>query len=98
VGQSDDLEAVTEFAVCRLTERLFEAVGLTLGELDADHGGASSSGSVEVPPLYTNRTASVGLCMSVSLFEKTPIFEALSLEKPGFDETTGHNQLPLFDL
>ena len=36
--------------------------------------------------------------LSVSLFEKTPIFEALTLEKPGFDETTGHNQLPLFDL
>jgi hypothetical protein len=36
--------------------------------------------------------------LSVSLFEKTPIFEALSLGKPGFDETTGHNQLPLFDL
>jgi hypothetical protein len=34
----------------------------------------------------------------VSLFEKTPIFEALTLEKPGFDETTRHNQLPLFDL
>jgi hypothetical protein len=36
--------------------------------------------------------------LSVSLFEKTPVFEALSFEKPGFDETTGHNQLPLFDL
>ena len=36
--------------------------------------------------------------LSVSLFEKTPIFEALTLEKPGFDETTCHNQLPLFDL
>jgi hypothetical protein len=36
--------------------------------------------------------------LSVSLFEKTPIFEALSLEKPGFDDATGHNQLPLFDL
>ena len=36
--------------------------------------------------------------LSVSLFEKTPIFEALSLEKSGFDDTTGHNRLPLFDL
>ena len=36
--------------------------------------------------------------LSVSLFEKTPIFEALSLEKPGFDDITDHNQLPLFDL
>jgi IS4 transposase len=36
--------------------------------------------------------------LSVTLFEKTPIFEALSIEKPGFDDTTGHNQLPLFDL
>jgi IS4 transposase len=36
--------------------------------------------------------------LSVSLFEKTPIIEALSLEKPGLDDITGHNQLPLFDL
>jgi len=36
--------------------------------------------------------------LSVSLFEKTPVFEALSLKKHGFDDTTGHNQLPLFDL
>ena len=36
--------------------------------------------------------------LSVSLFEKTPVFEALSLEKHGFDDITGHNQLPLFDL
>ena len=36
--------------------------------------------------------------LSVSLFEKTPVFEALSLEKHGFDDTIGHNQLPLFDL
>jgi Domain of unknown function (DUF4372)/Transposase DDE domain len=36
--------------------------------------------------------------LSVSLFEKTPVFEALSFEKPGFDDTTDHNQLPLFDL
>jgi hypothetical protein len=36
--------------------------------------------------------------LSVSLFEKTPVFEALSFEKPGFDDTTGHNQLLLFDL
>jgi Domain of unknown function (DUF4372)/Transposase DDE domain len=36
--------------------------------------------------------------LSVSLFEKTPIFEAFSLGKPGFDDTHGHNQLLLFDL
>jgi hypothetical protein len=36
--------------------------------------------------------------LSVSLFEKTPAFEALSHKKPGFDTTPGHNQLPLFDL
>jgi Domain of unknown function (DUF4372)/Transposase DDE domain len=36
--------------------------------------------------------------LSVSLFEKTPVFEALSFENPGFDDTIGHNQLPLFDL
>lgn len=36
--------------------------------------------------------------LSVSLFEKTPVFELLSSEKPGFDDSDGHNQLPLFDL
>ena len=36
--------------------------------------------------------------LSVSLFEKIPIFEAFSLGKPGFDDTHGYNQLPLFDL
>jgi hypothetical protein len=36
--------------------------------------------------------------LSISLFEKTPISEALSLPKPGFGETPSHNQLPLFDF
>lgn len=36
--------------------------------------------------------------LSVSLFEKTPIFEACSLKKTGSDETVGPKQLPLFDL
>ena len=36
--------------------------------------------------------------LSVSIFEKTPIFEAFSLGKQGFDDTSSHNQLPLFDL
>jgi Domain of unknown function (DUF4372)/Transposase DDE domain len=36
--------------------------------------------------------------LSISLFEKTPIPEALSLPKPGFGGTTSHNQLPLFDF
>ena len=36
--------------------------------------------------------------LSVSLFEKTPVFEVLSLEKPSFDDTTDHNHLLLFDL
>ncbi len=36
--------------------------------------------------------------LSVSLFEKNPVFEALSLEKPGSDDTTDHNHMPLFDL
>jgi hypothetical protein len=38
VGQSDDLEAVMELAVGRLEKGLFEAVGLLVGEVDADHG------------------------------------------------------------
>jgi Domain of unknown function (DUF4372)/Transposase DDE domain len=36
--------------------------------------------------------------LSISLFEKTPISEALSLPKGGFEETSCHNQLPLFDF
>lgn len=36
--------------------------------------------------------------LSVSIFEKTHIFEAFSLGKQGFDDTSSHNQLPLFDL
>jgi Transposase DDE domain/Domain of unknown function (DUF4372) len=36
--------------------------------------------------------------LSVSLFEKTPIIEALSLEKPGSDNTQFHNHLAPFDL
>jgi hypothetical protein len=36
--------------------------------------------------------------LSVSLFEKTPILEALSPEKPSSGDTTVHNQLSLFDL
>jgi IS4 transposase len=36
--------------------------------------------------------------LSVSLFEKTPVFEALSLEKLDSGDTTDHKQLPLFDL
>jgi hypothetical protein len=36
--------------------------------------------------------------LSVSLFEKSPIFEALSLEKPKIHDNPGCNQLPLFDL
>ena len=36
--------------------------------------------------------------LSISLFEKTPISEALSLPKPGFGETPSHNQLALFDF
>jgi Domain of unknown function (DUF4372)/Transposase DDE domain len=36
--------------------------------------------------------------LSISLFEKTPISEALSLPKSGFQGTACHNQLPLFDF
>jgi Domain of unknown function (DUF4372)/Transposase DDE domain len=36
--------------------------------------------------------------LSISLFEKTPISEALSLPKGGFQGTACHNQLPLFDF
>ena len=36
--------------------------------------------------------------LSISLFEKIPISEALSLPTSGFGETSCHNQLPLFDF
>jgi hypothetical protein len=36
--------------------------------------------------------------LSISLFEKTPMIEALSLEKTGSGEIASHNQLPLFDF
>ena len=36
--------------------------------------------------------------LSVTLFEKTPLFQALAAQKLPFPETTSSNQLPLFDL
>ncbi len=36
--------------------------------------------------------------LSISLFEKTPVFEALSLPKTGSEDNPSHNQLPLFDF
>jgi hypothetical protein len=44
VGHEDDLESVAELAVGGLAERLFEAVGLSLGQTDADHGCSGSEG------------------------------------------------------
>ena len=44
VGQPDDLEAVAELAVGGLAEGLFEASGLGVGQLDADHGRAEVGG------------------------------------------------------
>jgi hypothetical protein len=61
--QADDLQAIAGLAVGGLTEGQFEASGLVLGEMDADHGRVESLGRVDVPPLYTNRTASSGLCI-----------------------------------
>ena len=40
MGQADDLEAIEEVAVGGQSEGLFEALGLGVGQLDADHGGA----------------------------------------------------------
>ena len=52
-GQPDDLEAVPVFAVGGLAEGQFEALGLGLGELDADHGRCGVSGSSGcTSPLY----------------------------------------------
>jgi hypothetical protein len=36
--------------------------------------------------------------LSISLFEKTSVFEALSLPKTGSEDNPSHNQLPLFDF
>jgi Domain of unknown function (DUF4372)/Transposase DDE domain len=36
--------------------------------------------------------------LSITLFEKTPIFEALAIPKTGFGDDSNPNQLPLFDL
>jgi len=63
VGHEDDPEAGAELAVGGLTERLFEAVGLSVGEMDADRGRAEFPSPVGVPPLYMNEIALVGLCM-----------------------------------
>jgi hypothetical protein len=51
VGESDDLEAVTELVVGGLEEGLFEAVGLPVREQDADHGSEESPG-VSMSPLF----------------------------------------------
>ena len=60
VGHADDLEAVPDLAVSGLEERLFEATGLDVVELDADHG-AKSKGEFGRTLPSTNRTASAGL-------------------------------------
>jgi hypothetical protein len=50
VGHLDDLDTVTELAVDRLAERLFEVGGLRLGKLDADQGSQRWNGPVDLPP------------------------------------------------
>jgi hypothetical protein len=53
LGQPDDLETVPESAVGGLEEGLFEASGLGVDQMDADHD-ASMEEVVDVPPLSTN--------------------------------------------
>jgi hypothetical protein len=36
--------------------------------------------------------------LSVTLFEKTPLFQAFSADMPPHSDTTFHNQLTLFDI
>src|SRR3954452_9457984 len=50
VGQPDDLEAVSELAVSRLTECLLKGLGVGFGEMDADHGRARVAGWGESLP------------------------------------------------
>ena len=52
VGQPDDLEAVAELAVGGLAEGLFEASGLGVGQLDADHGRVGCWSEGAASPLY----------------------------------------------
>jgi hypothetical protein len=63
VGQPDDLEAVPELAVGGLEERLFEAAGVPVREVDADHGREEAPGGIGGSPLSTNQTTSAGLCI-----------------------------------
>jgi hypothetical protein len=60
VGQADDLEPVEELTVGGLAEGPFEALGLGVGQLDADHGRGRME-EIGSPPPSTNRTASAGL-------------------------------------
>ena len=60
LGHADDLKAIPDLAAGRLEDRLFEASGLGVVGLDADHGRKSEEESGRTPP-STNRTASSGL-------------------------------------
>jgi hypothetical protein len=61
VGRPDDLEAIQVLAIGSLTERLFEAVGLALGQIDADHGRARYLGPAGVTPLLHEPDSISGL-------------------------------------
>src|SRR3954447_19484455 len=54
MGEPDDLEPVTGLAVGGLEEGLLEASGLGVGQLDADHDGATSREESGLPPPSTN--------------------------------------------
>ena len=61
MGQPDDLEAIMELAIGRLEEGLFEASGVGVGQLDADHGGTVLEEEFGSSPPSTNQKASAGL-------------------------------------
>jgi hypothetical protein len=61
VGEPDDLESVVELAVGGLEEGLIESSGVVVGQLDANHDGATSYEGFGRAPHPTKRNASAGL-------------------------------------
>ena len=67
VGQADDLEAIAGLAVGGLAEGQFEALGLVLGEMDADHGRVESLGSSRCTSSLYEPDSIIGLVRSAEI-------------------------------
>ena len=58
MGHADDLEAIPEFAIGGLQERLFEASGVGVRQVDANHGGCLGEGEVGLAvPFYVQKAS-----------------------------------------